>query len=99
MSSNLLTNSRNLLYSKWVEEMHSREFIEFRTSCLVTALAQWDMPYEWAPVMGLVTEGLAGYGDMRNVKRISGKFTDVVRTNFARDLHHWRKVPRPEQLI
>jgi alpha,alpha-trehalase len=46
---------------------------------------QWDMPYGWAPVIWLVTDGLAGYGDIRDAQRISGKFTDVVRTNFARD--------------
>jgi len=47
---------------------------------------QWDLPYGWAPVTWLTVEGLAKKGDMKDAARISQKFREMVKQNYACDL-------------
>jgi alpha,alpha-trehalase len=46
---------------------------------------QWDLPYGWAPIQLLVTEGLRKYGFNEDANRISSKFISTVQENFRRD--------------
>jgi alpha,alpha-trehalase len=56
---------------------------------LVTSLkesgAQWDFPYEWAPVQLLADEGLRKYGFDEDADRLSREFLSTVLENFERD--------------
>jgi alpha,alpha-trehalase len=46
---------------------------------------QWDLPYGWAPLEWLATDGMAHVGDMKDATRVSREFMTTVRDNFARD--------------
>jgi alpha,alpha-trehalase len=47
---------------------------------------QWDLPYGWAPVTWLTVEGLTKSGDTKDAVRISEKFREMVKQNYACDL-------------
>lgn len=47
--------------------------------------AQWDFPYEWAPIQLLADEGLRRYGFDEDADRLSEEFLSTVLENFARD--------------
>ena len=47
--------------------------------------AQWDFPYEWAPIQLLADEGLRKYGFDEDADRLSEEFLSTVLENFERD--------------
>ena len=47
--------------------------------------AQWDFPYEWAPVQLIADEGLRRYGFDGDADRLSYEFLSTVLENFERD--------------
>jgi alpha,alpha-trehalase len=47
--------------------------------------AQWDFPYEWAPLQLLADEGLRKYGYGEDADRLSYEFLSTVIANFERD--------------
>jgi alpha,alpha-trehalase len=46
---------------------------------------QWDLPYGWAPVTWLAVDGMKEAGDLKDAERLSNKFMETVRDNFACD--------------
>ena len=46
---------------------------------------QWDLPYGWAPLEWLASDGMAHVGDMKDAMRVSREFMLTVRDNFVRD--------------
>jgi alpha,alpha-trehalase len=46
---------------------------------------QWDLPYGWAPVTWLAVDGMKEEGDLQDAVRLSSKFMETVRDNFACD--------------
>jgi len=46
---------------------------------------QWDYPYEWAPEILIVVEGLHRYGFSDDANRIAYEFLSTVAENFRRD--------------
>ena len=46
---------------------------------------QWDLPYGWAPLQLIPTEGLRRYGFNQDADRISQEFVSDVYDNFKRD--------------
>jgi alpha,alpha-trehalase len=46
---------------------------------------QWDLPYGWGPVTWLAVDGMKEEGDLKDAERLSNKFMETVRDNFACD--------------
>jgi alpha,alpha-trehalase len=46
---------------------------------------QWDLPFGWAPLNWLAVDGLRKTGYLNDARKVSGEFTQTIRTSFDKE--------------